>query len=189
MTLATNSPNSNDLTHSIAERPIVDEERFMKLFLASEHRLRGFILTMVPRLSDAEDILQDALMVMWRKFDDFEPDTDFVAWGISVARFQVFNYRRRERARRVLYCDELIARLEEATQTHALTRDARIDALESCMSRLPEKDRELIRLRYFDFAKVTVKEVSSQLDRRVDAVYKALNRIHDRLLFCIRHTT
>ena len=74
---------------------IVKEEQFMRLFLQSERRILGFILSLVPNLSDAEDLMQETCSIMWSKIDQFEPGTDFTAWGISIARYRVLTYRRK----------------------------------------------------------------------------------------------
>jgi len=67
----------------------------MRLFLASERRIHGFLLVLVPHWADVDDLLQDTAAVLWRKFDEFEPDCDFIAWALSIARFQVLNYRKK----------------------------------------------------------------------------------------------
>src|SRR3954471_22737634 len=64
--------------------------------LARHHvALMGFVLSLVPSWSDAEDIVQEASALMWRKFGDFEPGTNFLAWACQIARFLVMNHIRK----------------------------------------------------------------------------------------------
>ena len=64
--------------------------------------------------------------------------------------------------------------------------DARLGALQSCLAELREKDRELVRIRYF--AENSTKQTAHQLGRSADSVYKSLNRVQDELLWCIRRS-
>jgi RNA polymerase sigma-70 factor, ECF subfamily len=165
---------------------VATEEQFMQLFLQSERRLLGFILSLVPHLADAEDLLQETFSVMWRKFEAFQPGTDFVAWGISIARYRVLDYRRKSQQDRLLFSESLMMKISEFAAELGPQSNLRVEALQECLAGLREKDRELIRLRYF--ADNSTKGVAEQVGRGVDSIYKSLNRIHDRLLFCIRHS-
>lgn len=165
---------------------IAREEQFLQLFLAHERRIRGFILALVPNWSDADDLLQETSAVLWRQLDSFEPGTDFAAWALSVARYQVLNYRRRERTRAARFSDRTFEALLDLAARSSSSSDARRDALEGCLAKLGESERELIRLRYQSDA--TTQAVADQLGRPMKAVYKALNRIHDALLQCVRRS-
>ncbi|TWT56601.1 sigma-70 family RNA polymerase sigma factor [Allorhodopirellula solitaria] len=173
--------NPEDLKTDIAS-----EEVFMQLFLQSERRILGFILALVPHLADAEDLLQETCSIMWRKFDQFERNTDFTAWGISIARYRVLTYRRKAASSKVRFNDQLLEKIADAAIGVSMKSDERALALQTCLAALREKDRELIRLRYF--AENSTKQTAEQLGRSVDSVYKALNRVHDSLLWCIRRS-
>jgi RNA polymerase sigma-70 factor (ECF subfamily) len=170
-------------------RPRIDlptEERFMRLFLEAERRIFGFLLALVPNWADAEDLLQETAAVLWRKFDEFEPGTDFLAWALTVARFQVLCHRKKQQRSRVRFSDQTVEVLAERLAAFTETSDRRLDALCHCLALLGDRDRELVQLRYAPGA--TTQGVAGQVGRSVDAVYKALNRIHTRLLFCIRRS-
>ncbi len=159
-------------------------ERFLQLFLANERRIYGFILALVPAWSDADDLLQETSAVMWRKWDEFTPGTDFVAWALRIARYEVLSYRKRRGRDRSLFSDRTDALLADLAAAPGRAADARRDALEACLAELNDRDRELIRLRYQPGA--TTQEVADRAGRSLKAVYKALNRIHEQLLMCIR---
>src|SRR5262245_5742011 len=61
---------------------------FLRLFLQNERRLYAYILTLLPHRADADDVLQEASLVMWDKFDDANPPADFTAWGCRIAYFK-----------------------------------------------------------------------------------------------------
>lgn len=161
------------------------EEQFLQLFLANERRIYAFILSLVPVWSDADDLLQETAAVLWRKLDEFHPGSDFVAWALTIARFEVLNYRKRQSRDRGLFSDQTAEMLaDQAAACFERAGDDRRDALEVCLLKLNERDRELIRLRYEPGA--TTQEVADRVGRSTKAVYKALNRIHEQLLICVR---
>jgi len=67
---------------------------FMGLLVSNQRCIWAFILSLIPSKVDAEDVLQETLLEMWRKFDTFEIGTDFVAWGVTVAKYKVFEFRK-----------------------------------------------------------------------------------------------
>lgn len=168
------------------EIDVEKEEQFVKLLLRSEREIFRFILTLVPHLADAEDLLQETCSIMWRKLDEFEPGTNFTAWGISIARYRVLNYRRRMGRSRVVFNEELMTRISESADRLANQSDARIATLYECISKLRDKDRELIHLRYF--SENSTKKAAERLGRSVESVYKSMSRIHDALLQCVRRS-
>ncbi len=157
---------------------------FMRLFLAHERRIYGLILSLIPQWSDADDVMQECTSVLWRKFDEFEPGTNFAAWAFKIARFQVLAFRKRQRRDGAQLSDEIIEQLADRLVASADQADPRRDALENCLQRLNETDRALVQLRYTPGA--NTKSVASQVARSTDAVYKALNRIHGQLLDCVQ---
>jgi len=159
---------------------------FLRLYQANERRLYGFILALVPDWVAAEDLLQETTMVMWSKFETFELGTDFAAWAMRIARYQVMAYRKKQRNQRVRFSDEVLEGIDRQAATATKQLDVRREALRDCLRKLPEGDRELIHLRYEYGA--STRSVAERVGRGIDAVYKALNRIHIQLFHCIRRT-
>ena len=57
-----------------AEPPASEKSKlFLRLFLQNERRLYAYILTLLPNRADADDVLQEASLVMWDKFDADRP--------------------------------------------------------------------------------------------------------------------
>jgi RNA polymerase sigma-70 factor (ECF subfamily) len=162
------------------------QERFVQLFLQHERRIRAFILTMVPHWADADDLLQETSAVIWRKFDGFEPGTDFIDWALRIAHFEVLNYRKRQQRDRLRFSDQTIEILAARLRTFGEESDLRCEALQRCLLKLNPRDRELVQLRYGPEA--TTREVAARVGRSLHAVYKALNRIHGQLFDCVRRS-
>ena len=66
---------------------------FLRLLMANQKRIYAFILATVPNRQDADDLFQETVLLMWSKFDDFQRGTSFVAWGITVAKYQILSVR------------------------------------------------------------------------------------------------
>ena len=62
--------------------------------------------------------------------------------------------------------------------------EARHQALARCLEALKQRDRDLLQRRYSDDS--SPQQIAVQVGRSIDAVYKALSRIHDSLMLCIQ---
>jgi RNA polymerase sigma-70 factor (ECF subfamily) len=154
------------------------------LFLENERRIYGFIVSILPNLSDAEDVLQETSLILWQKFGQFELGTDFVAWACRVAQFRVLKfYEKQGRSKLQFDAAALEAVANEAIGMAPLLED-RHHALAKCLEALNPRDRDLLHRRYADDA--TPQQISSQVGRSIHAVYKALSRIHDGLMLCVQ---
>ena len=159
-------------------------EQFVRLFVQNQKRIHGLILALVPRGADADDILQEASAVMWQKFPEFEIGTNFAAWALRIARFQVMAYYTTQKRQRARLSDESLDAVVETMAARPEREEDRSLALDGCLAGLDRADRDLLELRYRSGA--TVDELARQSGKTVFAVYKALNRAHDRLLSCMR---
>ena len=155
----------------------------MTELMRHQRRLYQYIHALLPRQQDAEDAMQDALVVLWKKFEQFDPATSFYAWASRVAYLEVLNYRRRN-SRLVTILDEAVFEqiaVEVERQSDLL--EARREAMQRCAERLSLTDRELLNLRYVPGA--TVKDVARRLGRPANSVCKSLGRIRQTLWDCI----
>src|SRR5262245_2809137 len=163
-------------------------KRFLRLFLQNERRLYAYILTLLPNRADADDVLQEASLVMWDKFDEDSPPADFAAWGCRIAYFKVLDFCKKRQRSRVLFSQPVLERLAEtaAEQAAALQLDERREALAGCLEKLRPRDRDLLAHRFAEGA--TVQSTAAHDGRSVDAVYKALAKIRQTLFDCVTRT-
>jgi RNA polymerase sigma-70 factor (ECF subfamily) len=87
-----------------AARESSKNKLFLRLFLQNERRLYAYILTLLPHRADADDILQEASLVLWDKFDENNPPDDFAAWGCRIAYYKVLDFLKKDRRSRVCFC-------------------------------------------------------------------------------------
>ncbi len=165
---------------------LYSRENFMRLFRANQKRIFAYILMFIPNRSDAEDLLQETATWMWENFDKYTPGTSFGAWGVTVARFKVLNFNRNLRNKRLKFRDDIVELIEAKADTALDYMDLKRDALEKCLSNMPERDRMLIHLRYDKG--LTVRKLASSLDRPIRGLYKTIARIHKLLNNCVRQS-
>ena len=159
---------------------------FLRLFVTHESKIRGYILCMVNNWADADDILQEAVVVMMRKFQGFDSPERFLQWALRVARFEVLNHMQKRSHHLPLFSPVVLEAIEEKAAREIQVQDSRREALQACIHKLREQDQELLRLRYE--VEATTQSVAETVGRSVDAVYKALNRVHHQLLMCVRRS-
>lgn len=161
-------------------------EQFASLLLAHEKHIYGFILALVPNLSDADDILQDTVLTMCRKFDQFSVDRSFLAWSIGIARHIIINFRRKQRRRRAILDNQALEILSSRYVRILTSLTDRAKALESCLTKLSEKDSRLIMMRYERGN--NIKNIAKEIGRPVQGLYKTFARIHNVLRICVIRT-
>jgi RNA polymerase sigma-70 factor, ECF subfamily len=164
-----------------------DHETFMRLWVQHQPQVYAYIRALVFRRADAEDVLQEVAVVLWRKFDQFEPGSRFDQWAYRVARNQILYYRQKNARDRLLFSQELMGQLADELVASRPTRNEYLDALESCLAGLPESDRVLVRQRHEPGA--TNRSVSKLRGKSESAISRALDRVYLTLLQCIRGKT
>jgi RNA polymerase sigma-70 factor (ECF subfamily) len=163
---------------------INDAGLFVQLFLQHQRRLHALILALVPHGADADDILQETSAVLWQKFGEFQEGTNFGAWALRIARYQVMAYYTTQKRRKARLSDETLDAVVDRIAARPEREELRSSALDGCLESLSGEDRELLELRYR--AGASVEDVARRTGKTLTAAYKALHRAHDRLLLCVR---
>lgn len=148
-----------------------------------QRRLYLLILAQLPTPAEAEEVLQDVNVILWRKADEFEAGTNFFAWAAQVARFEVLKCRRRYARSKLRFSDEFIATVAEDVEERSDLLEARRHALKHCLDKLKPNDRDLIDARYRDEG--DAKDLAARLGRPANSVYQSIGRIRKTLLDCI----
>jgi RNA polymerase sigma-70 factor (ECF subfamily) len=165
---------------SVAERT----EEFVRLLTQHQSLIRGFLFTLLPFHSEADDLFQRTSIVLWRKFDQFQIGSDFGAWACRIAKFEVQNFKRVEKRDRLCFSDELLTSLADMRLVLDHELELRQEALRQCMAKLRPADKTIVQKCYGPQA-TTAKEAAAQIGRPVNTLYKALTRIRRALLECI----
>ncbi len=162
----------------------VRHDEFLRLFTAHTPAVRAFVRSLVPTLSDANDVMQEVAVVLWGKFGDYGSGEDFRRWAFGVAKMKVLAWQRdRGRDRHVFGLDvtELLAtHAEQHTERLAAQRDA----LQRCLEKLPAEQRQLVDAAYAPG--VRINELAHALGSPLAGLYKRLHRTRLALVECTR---
>ena len=162
-------------------------DEFAELVRHGQHQLLSYIFAFVHSQHDAEDLCQQTLLVLWKKFDAFDrsgSSSDFGVWARKIARFEIANFLKKKRRSRVYFSEALIAEIDSTISKEESQGDVDLFAyLQYCIAKLKKVDRALVRGFYTG---VSAKALAQQGNRSVEGVYNSLCRIRRSLLECIR---
>lgn len=147
-------------------------------------QILAYINALLLNWNDAEDLFQETCLVLWQKFDDFEPGTNFLAWALRIADHKVMNFQTVQ-SRRIAFAAGLRdALMAEVGHVEAEAAAADLTALARCMERLTQSDRKMITLCYAEGESVS--RVADAAGRSPQSVHNSLRRIRNWLLECMR---
>ncbi len=160
-------------------------DAFVRALTQSQTTLRGYCQASLGHGEEAKEALQRTSIVLFKKSADWDPDTEFLRWAISVAKFEVLGVirdRQRERHRYVFDSDVVEQMVDDAEHTVA-SSDYRSEALETCLAKLSAKNRELLSAYYAQGE--SIQEIATSANRGLSAIKVMLLRLRRRLGECI----
>lgn len=167
---------------SPAEREL--HQRFLRLFTANELAIRAYVRRMVISPADADDVMQEAAIVLWEKFGEFREGADFKAWAFGVARLKVLSWMRDKGRDRLVLSEDVVELIAEETAREESQLARQRAALENCASRLIPEQRDLLMAAYQPEARI--QEVAARSGRTTAGFYQWLHRMRQLLLDCVR---
>jgi RNA polymerase sigma-70 factor (ECF subfamily) len=161
------------------------EQEFVNLLVSHQSLVRAYVISLMPGLPEVEDVIQNTNQVLWTKRAQFELGTNFKAWALTTARFQVMAMQQKLRGeRRQALDDDVLALIaEKAMDMEAEALNRKLDDLNDCISRLQVRDQELVLHRYWN--KSGLAEYARDTGRSVGALKVALHRIRESLRECL----
>jgi RNA polymerase sigma-70 factor (ECF subfamily) len=159
------------------------QAEFVALLTGSHGRLMGYVMSLLGRRHDAEDVLQKASVTMWQKFDTFELGTDFLAWASTVCFYEAKNFQRLSARAPLCFDDRLLVVLATERLADLEHREERLVALDLCLKKLPEQDRRMLHAAYID--KTGIASLAKQLGRAPQTLYNRLNALRRSLADCV----
>lgn len=109
------------------------------------------IRRLVQNHEDANDLLQNTFMKAWSSIENFRGDAKLSTWLYKIAINESISFLARERKRLNLSLDD-----EESMLVNAIEADTEIDGdqlalkLRKAIASLPEKQRIVFNMKYFD---------------------------------------
>ncbi|WP_339625100.1 sigma-70 family RNA polymerase sigma factor [Gimesia maris] len=124
--------------------PPLDHCPFMRYYSAAYPHVYRYIYSLIPRKADADEVMQETSVVLWQKFEEFQPDRDFTRWACGIARLVVLESLRKQRRFIVGLDEQLIKELSIRREERYELLEIRQEFLEECKEQLDQQDLNLL---------------------------------------------
>lgn len=152
--MASTLPHNTDDTDGLVARlrdPATCREAFGEVIRRYSQPLYWLIRRMVNNHDDADDLLQNTFMKAWTSLENFRGDAKLSTWLYKIAINESLTHLERERKRQNISLDDqesqIIHTIEADTYTDG---DEQLKQLRCAIASLPEKQRLVFNMRYFD---------------------------------------
>jgi RNA polymerase sigma-70 factor (ECF subfamily) len=165
----------------------VQHEQFVERFVRFQGRVYAYVALLLPNRADAEEVFQQTSLVLWKKWQQFDLNRDFVAWACGIAHLEVRNFLRKQRDRgRVFLSEDVLAEVALVRLDLHDVLEARRQALQHCLDRLEPANRHLLERCYA--GQDSIKTIAESLGQRPNALYMVLKRLRRALFDCVNRT-
>jgi len=154
-----------------------DNGLFGELYRLSVKRVFRYLYSRTGNREDAEDLTAQTFLSAYEAFYRLKRDDRFIPWLFSIARNKLNDhYRKRKPLSPLDSADHVSENHNLLTEVIQSEQTARLGEL---IRSLPEKDQELLRLRFL--AELQFSEMGDVLHRREDTVKKQVYRLLSRI--------
>ncbi|HRN71590.1 MAG TPA: sigma-70 family RNA polymerase sigma factor [Ginsengibacter sp.] len=161
------------------------EKAFELIIKKYQERLYWHIRRMVLTHEDADDVLQNTFIKVWRSLDQFREESQLYTWLYRIATNESLTFLNNKKKLSSISIDN-----EDTTIANKLKSDPHFDAnklewkLQMAIQSLPEKQKLVFNLRYFD--EMPYEEMSKVLETSVGALkasyHHAAKKVEDYIL-------
>ena len=180
----------NFLNMSTAEiSPIVENEdfwvaearrnprAFAHLYDAYVQPVYRYLLSKTGKPQEAEDLTAQTFLAALQGLPRYRHRGQFAAWLFSIARNKAADYYRHRKEEQTL--EEIENRIVDTGWMQGVVKTERELDLSAIIQQLPEKEQELLRLRFV--AQMRFREMATLLGKKEDTVKKMVYRLLARL--------
>ena len=161
------------------------EAAFTRIIKKYQEKLYWHIRRMVVEHEDANDVLQNMFIKVWKSLENFREDSQLYTWLYRIATNESLTFLQQQKKRSSLSIDD-----EDSTIGNKIKADEHFDAnklewkLQLAIQKLPEKQRAVFNLRYYD--EMPYEEMSRVLETSEGALkasyHHAVKKIEDYIL-------
>lgn len=142
------------------------ERMFNELVRRYQKRIYWVARRMVKRHEDADDIAQDVFVKAYTALANFRGDSNIYTWLYRIAVNLSINHIRKQKVRNAVDIDDYLPFLsKDAEQASGMMRRENISLIEEAIGTLPEKQRAVFIMRYYD--EMPYEQISSILGTSV----------------------
>jgi len=136
---------------SLFSDPGSREHAFTLIMEKYQRRLYWHVRQIVLSHEDADDVLQNTFIKVWNNLDGFRGGSGLFTWLYRIATNEALSFLKREKRNRFLPWSGYEKQLEETLLSDEyFAGDAVAEKLQRALLRLPEKQRLVFNMKYFE---------------------------------------
>ncbi|MFZ1751209.1 MAG: sigma-70 family RNA polymerase sigma factor [Saprospiraceae bacterium] len=157
----------------------MSKEKMKVLELPYKDKLYRFALNIVGNTFDAEDIMQELLIKIWNRIDQFNEIENKEAWCMTVTRNMAID-KTRSKKTKIQDISE-VYHLSDSGRTPdiKMEEEERFGSILALVNQLPEKQKIIVHLR--DVEGYTYQEIADMTETTLDFVKVSLHRARKSL--------
>ena len=155
------------------------EISFRNDILPLKDKLYRLALRITLDSAEAEDIVQDTMIRVWNKRDEWAQFNSIEAFCLTVARNLAIDRSQKSEAQNIELTTETQEMSDGSTPERQLERSEQMDLVRKLINELPEKQRTIIQLR--DIEEKSYKEIADVMQLTEDQVKVTLFRARQRV--------
>jgi len=145
------------------------DKAFRIIISEYQERLYWHIRKIVIRHEDADDVLQNTFIKAWQNADSFRQDSRLYTWLYRIATNESLNFLRKEKNKYRLSWEDVGENLAGSLKSDEYFNGDSIQLkLQEAILKLPERQRLVFNMRYFDEMKYD--EIAEILDLSIGAL-------------------
>lgn len=158
--------------------------------LAREHArmIYAFLRASGHSQDVADDLLQESLLVAWRKIDTFDRQRPFGPWlrGIA-AKLSLARFRQSARSKETTFESDVIehlqSRFDQIDAAHGFEFQEKLEILRQCLEALSDTEKQIVHGKYRDNSPLN--EIAAALSINVETAKKRIQRARAKLRRCV----
>ncbi len=149
------------------------EEAFKGVVDTYTERLYWHVRRFICSHEDTNDLLQDIFIKIWSALPSFRGDAKLYTWIYKIATNEVLNHLRKQRFKALISMESASDILEKRIDDDKYFNGDKLQReLHKSVQRLPEKQRIVFNLRYFDEMKYSdIAEITGTSEGALKASY------------------
>ena len=159
-----------------------DESAFNRLAVKYQEKIYWHARRMTGNHLDADEIVQEVLIVLYKKLNTFEFKSSLYTWIYTITNTRSINYLKKRKLKSFFSLDEISNKnFSNNDIIDNLESKQKLAMIEKALQKLPVKQREVFIMRNFD--ELSYEEISEITNKSVGTLkanyFHALNKIKD----------